>query len=182
MKKIPTLFQRNHEGDRLVRNEVTPGCEWVLAGEGIATRKYDGTCCLIRDGKLFKRHEVKRRGEIPYDFEPETEVDEITGKIQGWLLVGDGPEDRWHREGFENLASIGIVDGTYELCGPKVQGNPEGEERHVLIRHGLGILEGEFARCFDDIRDYLMANDYEGIVWHRENGDMCKIKKRDFIK
>lgn len=27
MKKIPALFQRNYSGDRLVRNEVAPGCE-----------------------------------------------------------------------------------------------------------------------------------------------------------
>ena len=54
MRKIISLFQRNYDGDRLVRNEVVPGAEWVLAGEGIATRKYDGTCCMVRDGKLYK--------------------------------------------------------------------------------------------------------------------------------
>jgi hypothetical protein len=62
MQKIPCLFQRDQSQgrDTLVRDEVTPGCEWVLEGEGIATRKWDGTCCLIRDGKLYKRYEVKR--------------------------------------------------------------------------------------------------------------------------
>jgi hypothetical protein len=43
MRKIITLFQRNYESDRLVRDEVVPGAEWVLAGEGVATRKFDGT-------------------------------------------------------------------------------------------------------------------------------------------
>lgn len=38
MKKIISLFQRNYDGDRLVRNEVTPGAEWVINGEGTATR------------------------------------------------------------------------------------------------------------------------------------------------
>lgn len=43
MKKIPSLFERNHDGDRLVRNEVVPGSEWVLAGEGIPTVKIKAT-------------------------------------------------------------------------------------------------------------------------------------------
>ena len=43
MKKIISLFQRNYEGDRLVRDELVPGAEWVAAGEGVATRKWDGT-------------------------------------------------------------------------------------------------------------------------------------------
>lgn len=47
MQKIITLFQRNHETDRLVRDEVTPGAEWVLEGAGWATKKWDGTRCLI---------------------------------------------------------------------------------------------------------------------------------------
>ena len=100
MKKIISLFQRNYDGDRLVRDEIVPGAEWVVSGEGVATRKWDGTCCLIRDGKLYKRYEVKPGGKAPPHFEPANEVDENTGKQQGWLPVGDGPEDRWHREAF----------------------------------------------------------------------------------
>ena len=52
MKKIISLFQRNYDGDRLVRNEVVPGAEWVQNGEGVATRKYDGTCCMIKGGEF----------------------------------------------------------------------------------------------------------------------------------
>lgn len=48
MKKIISLFCRNYDGDRCVRDEVVPGAEWVIAGEGTPTRKYDGTCCMIR--------------------------------------------------------------------------------------------------------------------------------------
>src|ERR1043165_2461985 len=55
MKKIPSLFERNYETDRLVRDEVVPGCEWVLAGEGKATVKFDGTSCLYKGGNWFKR-------------------------------------------------------------------------------------------------------------------------------
>ena len=48
MKKIPTVFARDPETNlRYVKDEVTPGCEWVFAGEGVATRKYDGTCVMF---------------------------------------------------------------------------------------------------------------------------------------
>ena len=195
MKKIISLFQRNYDGDRLVRNEVVPGAEWVLAGEGEATRKWDGTCCLVRDGKLYKRYEVKPGGKPPTNFEPANDVDENTGKQQGWLPVGDGPEDKWHREAWENqnferpdAPPIRLPDGTYELCGPKVQGNPEGEyvtslvgNKHVLISHGKYIfgLVGS-PRTFDSIKAFLETNDIEGIVWHHPDGRMVKIKGKDF--
>ncbi|WP_089155535.1 hypothetical protein [Micromonospora sp. NBS 11-29] len=48
MRKIPTLFRRDPEDRRRVLPEVDPECRWVLDGEGVATRKYDGTC-LLRD-------------------------------------------------------------------------------------------------------------------------------------
>jgi hypothetical protein len=51
MKKIPTLFKReNSLPNNPVKNEITPGCEWVLKGLGIATHKWGGTCCLIKEG------------------------------------------------------------------------------------------------------------------------------------
>ena len=55
MNKIPTLFVRDPENMSRVTREVTPGCEWVLAGEGVATRKWDGTNVLVevRDGRCF---------------------------------------------------------------------------------------------------------------------------------
>lgn len=40
MRKIQSLFQRNYDGDRLVRNEVVPGSEWVVSGEGRATLRF----------------------------------------------------------------------------------------------------------------------------------------------
>ncbi len=186
MKKIISLFQRNYDTDKLVRNEVVPGAEWVLAGEGLATRKFDGTCCMVRDGKLFKRYEVKSGGKPPADFEPATEVDETTGKQQGWVPVGDGPEDRWHRAAMENFAAgeSALADGFYELCGPKVQGNQEKYGEHVLIGFWVGgrsvAQEIDSPRDFDRINEFLAAHDIEGIVWHHSDGRMVKIKAKDF--
>lgn len=180
MRKIISLFQRNYDGDRLVRDEVVPGAEWVIAGEGVATRKWDGTCCMIRDGSLFKRYDAKRGKTPPPGFEPAQDPDPVTGHCPGWLRIpiGDNPEDRWHREAWK-AEGIVVFDGTYELCGPRIQGNPEGLPSHVLIPHGKHTLIGA-PRDFGGIKAYLAFGDIEGIVWHHPDGRMVKIKARDF--
>lgn len=177
MKKIISLFQRNYDGDRLVRDEVVPGAEWVLAGEGVATIKYDGTCCMVRGGHLFKRYDAKRGKPPPPGFEPaEAAPDAITGHWPGWLPVGEGPGDQWHREAF--ALDPGLPDGTYELLGPKVQGNPERLDRHLLARHGAHTIGG-FPRDYAGIRDALATMGIEGVVWHHPDGRMVKIKAKD---
>ena len=176
MKKIISLFQRNYDGDRQVRDEVVPGAEWVIAGEGRATRKWDGTCCMVQGGKLFKRYEVKPGKTPPPDFIPANDVDENTGKQQGWRPVGDGPEDVWHREAFKGTEP----DGTYELVGPKVQGGIEGFVSHELVPHGQHEVCAP--RTFAELRAWFMAagNDIEGVVWWHDDGRMVKIKAKDF--
>lgn len=176
MKKIISLFQRNYDGDRQVRDEVVPGAEWVIAGEGRATRKWDGTCCMVHGGKLFKRYEVKPGKTPPPDFIPANEVDENTGKQQGWRPVGDGPEDAWHREAFKGDEP----DGTYELVGPKVQGGIEGFDSHELVPHGRHDVCAP--RTFAELRAWFMGagNDIEGVVWWHDDGRMVKIKAKDF--
>jgi hypothetical protein len=182
LKKIISLFQRNYAGDRLVRDELVPGAEWVISGEGIATRKWDGTSCLIRDGRLYKRYDARAGKTPPPDFEPaQGETDTVTGHWPGWIRVGAGPEDRWHREA---LAAAGVLpDGTYELVGPKVQGNPEHLDRHQLIRHGTDILP-DAPRDFAGLKAYFAAHNIEGIVWWRipadPTCDKVKIKGKDF--
>lgn len=59
MKKIPTLFVRNYDNGGLVTDTVTPGTEWVINGEGLATRKWDGLAILIKNGEVFKRYDAK---------------------------------------------------------------------------------------------------------------------------
>lgn len=173
MKKISSLFQRNYEGDRLVRNEIVPGSEWVIQGEGVATRKYDGTCCMIKDGVLYKRYDAKNGKNPPYGFIPAQEPDKVTGHWPGWLETGNGSDDKYFREAFKKQP-----DGTYELCGPKIQSNREGFTEHVLVPHGKEIIEAP--RTFDGLREWFKDKNIEGIVWHRSNGDMVKIKKKDF--
>lgn len=182
MQKIQSLFCRNYDTDRQIRDEIVPGSEWVVKGEGWPTRKYDGTCCLIRNGRLFKRYEVKPGRKPPADFEPANDIDENTGKQQGWVPVGDGPEDARHREAFDkgiNHRGLPLRDGTYELCGPAVQGNPERFKDHCLVPHGCEWLS-KVPVTFDGLRAYLQSVDIEGIVWHHLDGRMVKIKAKDY--
>lgn len=178
MNKIISLFQRNYETDYLVRDEVVLGAEWVLEGQGIPTRKWNGTCCMIKHGKFYKRYTVKKDKKPPVNFEASTDVDPNTGKQQGWVKVSGSSEDKWYREAFDSM----LPDGTYELVGPKIQkDNPEGFEKHILIPHGKDILEN-VPRDFEGIKKYLIESVIEGIVWHHPDGRMVKIKKRDFVR
>lgn len=184
MKKIPSLFKRQTEGfNRNVYDELTEGTEWVLDSGATATRKYDGTCCLVRQGTVYRRYEVKKDKKPPPGFEPATEIDPNTGKQQGWIAVGDGPNDQYHREAlkcyFQQYGHYHIPDGTYELCGPKLQGNPELFANHTLVPHGKDILAG-FPTDFDLIRQVLSDMNIEGVVWHHRDGRMAKIKLVDF--
>jgi hypothetical protein len=178
MKKTVSLFQRNYDTDRRVRDEIVPGAEWVSAGEGVATQKFDGTSCLVRGGRFYKRHDAKKGKTPPAGFEAAQDPDPATGHWPGWLPVGDGPEDRWHWEAW-NAAATPLTDGTYELCGPKIQGNPEGLASHQLLRHGA-VEFPDAPRTFAALKEWLESHDVEGIVWHHPDGRMVKIKARDF--
>lgn len=186
MQKIISLFQRNYEGDRLVRDEVVPGAEWVIAGEGIATQKFDGTACLVQHGKLYKRYDAKRGRKPPVDFIPaQDQPDTVTGHWPGWVPVGDRPEDVYHQEAWNNwidMTGQPPKDGTYELCGPKIQSNPERLNNRQLLRHGSIVLP-DCPRTFVELREYLYQREnMEGVVWHHPDGRMVKIKRKDFIR
>jgi hypothetical protein len=219
MIKIPTLFQRDERTHQVIP-VVTKGCEWVLDGLGIPTRKYDGMACMIRNGQFFKRLEVKA-GAIPPsgwtiavadEVHPRYEdidllVDDdgaLLAPLPGWVPVSEeGPEDQWFRVAIHNSLDLAgkakrypvRLNGTYELVGPKVQGNPEGFTEHQLIRHGERNI-WNVPLSFEGMRHFFKVLPYEGIVWHwnKEWEDfskyahdvptpaitMVKLKVRDF--
>lgn len=184
MQKIISLFQRNYDGDRLLRDEVTPGAEWVLAGQGEATVKWDGTCCMVKDGVLYKRYDAKKGKTPPEGFISAQEPDPITGHWPGWIAIpsyGECPENKWHREAFKNTRYIdggSLPDGTYELIGPKINGNKERVHHHQFVKHGDSNV---FApRTYEELKAFFADYPHEGIVWHHPDGRMVKIKKKDF--
>jgi hypothetical protein len=185
MRKIPTIFERDWSDPRHpIVDKPNPACAWVFAGEGVATRKWDGTSCMVRAGQLWKRRELRRGEAAPAGFELEQQ-DAETGKAVGWVPVGTGPEDRWHREAWAALtapaeASGAPPDGTYELIGPKVQGNPECAAVHRLEPHASAPALPDCPRTFERLRAFLAEQDTEGVVFHHPDGRMGKIKLRDF--
>ena len=190
MRKMPTLFKRVFDEDthkiKEVLPEVTPGCEWVMNGEGIATEKVDGSCCAVICGTLYRRYDAKGRRRIPMGAIPCQEMpDPVTGHFPHWVKVEPRwAGDKWYVAAYINTPWInepgdGIADGTYEAVGPHFQANPYGLDEDVLERHGR-IKIDDCPRDFEGIKEYLRTHEIEGIVWHRGNGDMCKIKRRDF--
>ena len=183
MKKIPTLFKRDFTKHGEIYDEYSDGTDWVLRGEGVATRKYDGTSVLIRDHKMYKRYELRPGKTAPADFE-QVDYDETTGKAVGWVQVGWGAEDKWFREAIEhhgaNPDKVELSDGTYELLGPKVQGNPEHASEHYLQPHWLAESYPDVPTGFEELKALLSDKDIEGLVWHHPDGRMVKIKKKDY--
>lgn len=220
MKKIPSLFVRDYEkeivdsknitiaindqgdviegmsgiiykkGRFLATEQITPGCEWVINGEGIATRKWDGTAVMVRNGLLYKRYDAKNGKIPPIEFEPCQDADPITGHWPGWVPIDIG-KDKWIIEAHYNYrARIGKVpdDGTYEAIGPKIGGNKDKWDRHELMKHG-GIMFNmtKYGAINVDYRSYnglkiafTIVHHIEGIVFHHPDGRMCKVKRSDF--
>ena len=105
--------------------------------------------------------------------------DTVTGKRVGWMPVTGEPQDKYHIEGFENMRHP-LLDGTYELLGPKIQGNPEGEKAHCLQKHSAAKTYIDAPRTFEKLKVWLSQTNIEGLVFHHPDGRMAKIKKKDF--
>lgn len=183
MKKISTLFKKTTVKPIVVTDEIDPKNKWVYEGNAIATRKFDGSACAIINGELYKRYDVKKGMKIPDGAIACQEADEVTGHHPHWIKCDrSNPADKYFFEGFDNLSEVDRADGTYEACGKKIQGNPEGIEGHALIKHGCTYVDiPDFS--YSTLKRFLSNpdNDIEGIVFHNTvDGRMCKIRKKDF--
>jgi hypothetical protein len=165
MNKIPTMFERDKK-TFMVNPIIKPECQWVLDGDGVPTQKLDGTNVKIEGGKLYKRQKPKS-GD--YDIASYVECDPAN------------PSDKYMFEAFNAMEEK--IDGIYEAIGPKIQGNPEKVERHMLVMvvpTNASLIMNDAPRTYEGLRDWLKDKDIEGIVWHHPDARMAKIKKRDF--
>ncbi len=181
MQKIPTLFVRDPENRSRVINQATPGCEWVVVGEGVARRKYDGTCVMFDGERWWARREVKPGKIAPPNYVP-ISTDPVTGKTMGWEPIEQSAFAMFHVLALDVWSTFGYVPGTYELIGPKINGNPERVTYYELVEHASAEpFMGTPPRDFDGLSDWLLNHpQYEGIVWHHPDGRMAKLKRRDF--
>ncbi len=118
------------------------------------------------------------------------EYDATTGKTVGWEPIEQSAFARWHAEALateERRRDAPLAKpGTYELVGPKVNGNPERCGEHMLIEHATALPYNVVLTDFDEVRAIVLAlaekDGCEGIVWHHPDGRMAKLKARDFPK
>jgi hypothetical protein len=191
MRKIPTLYERNPDDRKhVIVGSVTPGCEWVIDGEGVPTRKWDGTCVMLDEaGGWWARREVKPDQEWPRVFRLES-TDPVTRKTVGWVPMEGSSFAKWHAQAVERQANedpryatfIG-APGTFELIGPKINKSPDGFESHTLIRHGMHPVDMDYLGgqppTPEGLIEFCRAEGWEGIVWHHRDGRMAKLKVRD---
>ncbi len=210
MKKIPTLFVRDFTTGFVIP-EIMPGCEWVMEKTWPAHRKYDGTCVglfltvngevRINDGvgsheinskdqigeRWMARREVKQGHEFPDDFEIE-QFDPTTKKTYGWEPIEQSPFYKFVQEAEAKLEHRYL--GTYELCGPKINGNPENFKEHTLVHHWgtelisnvlvLDIHEMSVKDAYEALKATFEYMPIEGVVWYGYTHGMAKLKRKDF--
>lgn len=186
MKKIPTLFKREFEGHNIVNiyPEVYTGMEWVLKGRGFATVKWDGSCCAIIKGCLYKRYDAKNGKAVPEGAIECCKADPVTGHHPYWVpVLESNPADKWFVEAsnyneFRKQFSSNNVYATFEAIGPHFQGNPYHLTQDALIRHGIDVVDVD--RSYEGIRQYLKDHYIEGLVFWKDGEPQCKIKRSDF--
>ena len=186
MKKIKTLFMMdtNHQMTD-VPNEGTKG---VFNGEWIPRVKLDGSACAIMGGKLYKRYDRKlnkkgiRRTPPPGWVQCDEFPDPITGHWPGWAPVTF--EDTYLLDAWKDLTETCVIpiDGTYELIGPKVQGNPYSMvDLHALIPHSYSrIVPLTMPMTYNSLKADLGELNEEGIVFHGPDNQYFKLRRSDF--
>lgn len=186
--KIPNLFVTDPAapgGEPM----VNPECKWVMDGEGIATRMYDGVCVLFDGRYWWARCTVPVAEKGPAGFLP-IEHQEEPDQWIGWEPMSGSRHLAAHSEAVEPLLQFGgvikqpVPTGTYELVGPTINGNPEHAQYHRLEKHANAEqFDLGAPPSYEVICEYalgLLEEGIEGIVWQHADGRMAKVRGKDF--
>lgn len=184
MKKIPTLFKRVFEDNKLITTlpVVTDGLEDVLHN-GVATVKWDGACCAVINGVFYRRYDAKHGKPIPQGaIKCQEEADLVTGHLPCWVQCDrNNPDDKWFWSAYDNAVEQNdgktLKDGTYEAVGRHFNGNPYKMSNDTLKPHGVDIVAVN--RTFEGVMAFLRNNDIEGIVFWLNGEPRAKIKRTD---
>lgn len=88
MKSITTLFMRNRE-TRQLTDKVVKSVDWVVAGKGVPTRKWDGIAIRVENGSVWRRLEWKPGSDLPNGFircaDPNPKFADAV--IPGWVPI-----------------------------------------------------------------------------------------------
>lgn len=188
-RKMTALFEIDrvkHVGTEVVNAKSA----WVFTEPAVATVKRDGTGVLVTDaGEILVRRSVKKGKRVPEGFRL-AEVDAFTGHMFGVEPVAQSGFKAVMEEALQGFVGV-LEPGTFELCGPKVNGNPEGFDKHVLIRHGaevLTVIPDMRTVAPDDAFELLkvlfkdlQADGVEGVVWWGADDERVKLRVKDFF-
>lgn len=186
MKKIPTIFNRDWDGDRTVIDQYVQDFDFSKA---IATEKIDGmnVRVTVRNHTLVRLE--KRRNP--------DKLQKAKGIVDPWYVDADeyGPEDKYLWLAARQMRLDDVPDGEWsgEAVGPNIQGNPLNMKTPVVVLFSLRQKAMQLQNVPTDytgLKKYLKTAKsvvgencgIEGIVWHWPNGDMAKIKTKDFEK
>ena len=166
MKKMPIIFDMtfNEDGDRevlhTIRKEIRDLVNKILTDGGriIPTFKRDGTAVFCdANGEWFTRRAVRPGKEAPEGFIP-LETDPNTGTTFGWEPKDSSPMKKFLDRAINRFVDDNGIepprDTTFELIGPKINGNPERVDAEELRIHGQ-----EKATDFPTIQEILASND-----------------------
>ena len=184
MKKIPTIFERNWEGDKTVIDKYVQEFDFITA---IATEKLDGmNVRLTVRNHILVRLEKRRNPD---------KIQKHKGIIDPWYTdcIDGNPEDKYLWEAARNNDLLNVPDGEWsgEALGESIQGDPLNLGARIVCLFSLGqapIIEN-VPTIWQELKEWLPKQQskfgigsIEGVVWHWPNGDMAKIKTKDFVK
>ena len=183
MEKIPTIFERNWEGNYGVLDKYVKEFDF---SDAVATEKLDGTNVRVTVRNHTAVRLEKRRNP--------DKIQKHKGIKEPWYVDASeyDPQDKWIQDALKNTNLSEIPDGEWsgEAVGINIQGNPLNLDKNIIVFFTLGQapIHENVPTTFNELKEWLpkqkskYSNDcfIEGIVWHWENGDMVKIKTKDF--
>ena len=185
MRKIKTIFER--ENGKVVPRVVAGISLEALAGDKTitATEKLDGmnVRVTVRKGTCVRLE--KRRNP--------SKIEKYKGIIEPWYIdTAISSEDKWLNDALSNTDLTLLPDGEWsgEALGTNIQGNPLNlpTNRIVFFTLDQAPVFDNVPKTYSELMEWLpkqkskYGNDcgIEGIVWHCANGEMYKIKTKDF--
>lgn len=186
MRKIPTIFKRDAAQGGHISKEYAVGPIPTVFDGAIATEKVDGMNVRVTVRNHTAVRLEKRRNP--------SKLEKAKGIIEPWYIDASmSSEDKWLQDALQNTNLNIIPDGEWsgEALGPDIQGNPLNlPVNHIVffsLPNGVPVFEN-VPVTYDELKEWLPAQKskygrdcgIEGIVWHCTNGDMMKIKTKDF--
>lgn len=184
MRKIPTIFKRDVNNNGQIVPEYVVDTEMFI--DAVATEKLDGmnVRVTVRSGTAVRLE--KRRNP--------DKIQKHKGIIEPWYVdASSSAEDKWLNDALKNTDMSNVPDGEWsgEAIGSNIQGNPLNLPTNRIVFFSLNqapVFEN-VPITFEELKEWLpkqkskYGNDcgIEGIVWHCADGNMMKIKTKDFL-